>query len=165
MSVVIVGADHLGSIEKNLYALGVKELIHITGRKRLTQNSVTIPEDTAFVLVMTDYVNHNTALSVKELAKMKEIPLNTCQAVMECCTGEIGCTRIDLLQLKKTMTGENQQLNTKTQRRQGIKSLSILASFSFGVHVYLINRVPERRAANSLPGNSSHIYHYAFNCT
>jgi hypothetical protein len=75
MSVVIVGADHLGSIEKNLYALGVKELIHITGRKRLTQNSVTIPEDTAFVLVMTDYVNHNTALSVKELAKMKEIPL------------------------------------------------------------------------------------------
>jgi hypothetical protein len=24
---------------------------------------------------MTDYVNHNTALSVKELAKMKEIPL------------------------------------------------------------------------------------------
>ncbi|HEY3426452.1 MAG TPA: dihydroorotate dehydrogenase, partial [Negativicutes bacterium] len=31
MSVVIVGADHLGGIEKNLYSLGIKELIHITG--------------------------------------------------------------------------------------------------------------------------------------
>lgn len=75
MSVVVVGADHLGTIERNLYALGVTELVHISGRKNLNQNSIHIPENTAFVLIMTDYINHNAAYCVKEKAKAKSIPL------------------------------------------------------------------------------------------
>lgn len=75
MSVVIVGADYLGGIEKNLYSMGVTELIHITGRKAANRNKINIPKNTSFVLVLTDYVNHNTAKMIKAAAKTQEIPL------------------------------------------------------------------------------------------
>ncbi|QJW46809.1 DUF2325 domain-containing protein [bacterium BFN5] len=75
MSVVIIGADYLGGIEKNLYSMGVKELIHITGRKAANRNKISLPKNTSFVLVLTDYVNHNTAKMIKTMAKTQEIPL------------------------------------------------------------------------------------------
>lgn len=40
MSIVIVGGDYLGNIEKNLYAMGVKELTHISGRKPIDRNKI-----------------------------------------------------------------------------------------------------------------------------
>lgn len=75
MSVVVVGGDYLGSIEKNLYSMGVTELVHISGRKALDRNKMKVPKDTAFVLVLTDYVNHGTAKNVKLVAKAQAIPL------------------------------------------------------------------------------------------
>lgn len=75
MSVVIVGGDCLGGIEKNLYSLGVTELVHISGRKALDRNKISLPKATAFVLVLTDYINHGTAQNVKTLAKARSIPV------------------------------------------------------------------------------------------
>ncbi len=75
MSVVVVGADYLGGIEKNLYSLGVKDLIHINGRKAGNQSKLSIPKNASFILVFTDYVNHNTAKMIKSIAKSQEIPL------------------------------------------------------------------------------------------
>ncbi len=75
MSIVVIGADYLGIIEKNLYSLGIKELTHIDGRKVQNQNKINIPKKTDFVLVLTDYVNHNTAKMIKEVARTKDIPL------------------------------------------------------------------------------------------
>lgn len=75
MSIVIIGADYLGGIEKNLYSLGVTELTHINGRKVANQNKISIPKKTDFVLVLTDYVNHNTAKIVKTIAKAQDVPL------------------------------------------------------------------------------------------
>lgn len=75
MSIVIIGADYLGGIEKNLYSLGVTELTHINGRKVANQNKISIPKKTDFVLVLTDYVNHNTAKIVKSIAKAQDVPL------------------------------------------------------------------------------------------
>ncbi|WP_378954183.1 DUF2325 domain-containing protein [Pelosinus sp. sgz500959] len=75
MSIVVIGADYLGIIEKNLYSLGVTELTHIDGRKVQNQNKINIPQKTDFVLVLTDYVNHNTAKMIKAIAKTKDIPL------------------------------------------------------------------------------------------
>ena len=74
MSVTVVGGDYLGGIEKNLYAMGVTELIHICGRKS-SGKKIKFPRDTAFVLVLTDYVNHNTAQTVKSMAKARTIPV------------------------------------------------------------------------------------------
>ncbi|TWH46673.1 DUF2325 domain-containing protein [Sporomusa sp. KB1] len=75
MSVVVVGGDYLGSIEKNLYSIGVTELVHISGRKTFDKNKMNLPKNTAFVLVLTDYVNHGTAKNAKLAAKSQSIPL------------------------------------------------------------------------------------------
>lgn len=75
MSIVVIGADYLGVIEKNLYSLGVTELIHIDGRRVANQNKISIPKQTDFVLVLTDYINHNTAKMVKAVAKIQDVPL------------------------------------------------------------------------------------------
>lgn len=76
MSIVVVGADYLGGIEKNLQSLnGISEVVHISGRKASTKNKIKLPKATAFVLVMTDYINHQTAETVKYLAKAQDIPL------------------------------------------------------------------------------------------
>jgi len=75
MSIVVIGADYLGVIEKNLYLLGVTNLKHIDGRRVSNQNKISIPLKTAFILVLTDYINHNTAKMIKEVAKNQEVPL------------------------------------------------------------------------------------------
>ncbi|MBU2700305.1 hypothetical protein Ga0466249_001397 [Sporomusaceae bacterium BoRhaA] len=75
MSIVVVGADHLGGIEKNLYSLGVTEITHVSARKSLTRSKLKLPKATALVLVLTDYVNHGTAAHVKFVAKAQDIPL------------------------------------------------------------------------------------------
>lgn len=71
----MVGGDYLGGIEKNLYSLGVTELIHISGRKALDKNKMRLPRNTAFVLVLTDYVNHNAVINAKNVAKSQDIPM------------------------------------------------------------------------------------------
>lgn len=75
MSVIVVGGDYLGLIEKNLQAWGVTQMTHISGRKPANKGKINLPENTAFVLVFTDYVNHGTAHTVKHAAKSKEIPV------------------------------------------------------------------------------------------
>ena len=75
MSIVVVGGDFLGNIEKNLQSMGVTELVHISGRKAFDRNKVSLPRATAFILVLTDYVNHGTAQTVKGMAKSKSIPV------------------------------------------------------------------------------------------
>ncbi|MBP2654299.1 MAG: hypothetical protein H6Q73_1868 [Firmicutes bacterium] len=75
MSVVVVGGDYLGGIEKNLYLRGVTELVHISGRKAIDKNKLRVPKATAFIVVLTDYINHATAKNVKFLAKSRAIPL------------------------------------------------------------------------------------------
>ena len=75
MSVVVVGGDSLGGIEKNLYSMGVTNLVHISGRKASDKCRINLPRSTAFVLVLTDYVNHGTAQTIKSMAKSQAIPL------------------------------------------------------------------------------------------
>jgi hypothetical protein len=75
VSIVVVGADHLGGIEKKLYSLGVTEIVHVSGRKTLTRSKLNLPKTTAFVLLLTDYVNHGTANHVKFMARAQAIPL------------------------------------------------------------------------------------------
>ncbi len=75
MSVVVVGGDFLGGIEKNLYSIGVKDLVHISGRKTLDRNKVNVPKGTTFILVLTDFVNHSTAKQAKLVAKAQSVPL------------------------------------------------------------------------------------------
>lgn len=75
MSVIIVGGDHLGHIEKRLYERGVSELIHVSGRKKSDNKRLAFNKKITAVLVFTDYINHNLMDEVKEQARCFQIPV------------------------------------------------------------------------------------------
>jgi hypothetical protein len=75
VSVVVIGGDHLGHIEKKLYERGVNELIHITGRKKSDSRRIVLNRQVSAVLVFTDYINHNLMEEVKSQARCFDIPV------------------------------------------------------------------------------------------
>jgi hypothetical protein len=66
---MIVGADNLGSIKKNVKNLGFEEITHLSGRKKSKFRNFEIPVNTEFILIMTDYINHAVMKKVKRAAK------------------------------------------------------------------------------------------------
>ncbi len=70
--VLIIGGDHLGSIDQNLRQLGFRAIKHVKGRN---ERRVDIPADTEMVVVLIDYVNHNLARWVKQQAKARGLPI------------------------------------------------------------------------------------------
>lgn len=75
MSILVVGADHLGDIAVHLKSMGCHALNHLKGRKNIHRRNLQIPEGTDLVLVMTDYVDHNIARSIRDRAKSLSIPV------------------------------------------------------------------------------------------
>ncbi|BBB93401.1 MAG TPA: DUF2325 domain-containing protein [Methylomusa anaerophila] len=75
MMVMVIGADYLGTIEEKLRELGVTEITHVDGRNPGKIKRLNIPKAAKFILVFTDYVNHNMAKVIKNQAKAQEIPL------------------------------------------------------------------------------------------
>lgn len=75
MSVMLVGADHLGHIEKNLQLLGISNIEHISGRKVADRKKTKIPISIALIVVFIDYVNHITTNNIKQVAKAQGVPL------------------------------------------------------------------------------------------
>ena len=73
MSLMIVGADNLGSIRDNVKDLGFNKIKHLSGRKKSKFRNFEIPADTDFVLVMTDYINHAVMRKVKRAAKDSDV--------------------------------------------------------------------------------------------
>ena len=75
MSVMVVGADHLGSIEKNLQTCGFDRIRHISCRNAGDQKKLNISASTSLIVVMIDFANHGAARCVKEQAKLHGIPM------------------------------------------------------------------------------------------
>lgn len=74
MSTLIVGGDHLGSIPKELDKIGVNEVRHLTGRSGQKIRD-GIPETMDFIILLCDFVNHNLAYKIKNMAENKGIPI------------------------------------------------------------------------------------------
>ncbi|MGY4690617.1 DUF2325 domain-containing protein [Salibacterium sp. K-3] len=73
-TLMIVGADKLGSIPKRLQEVGFQDISHVSGRKvKMVQKN--IPEDVDLVLILTDFINHNMTDKVKEKAKEQNVPV------------------------------------------------------------------------------------------
>jgi hypothetical protein len=75
MSVMLVGADHLGHISKKLQALGIRSIDHITGRNVADRKRFKFPLSTTLIVIFIDYVNHTTAKNIKQMAKSQGVPL------------------------------------------------------------------------------------------
>lgn len=72
MTVLLVGADRLGNIPKELEQYGCKKIIHWDGRK--SQNKA-IPSKVDMVLVFHDFINHRLMDEVKLQAKKRCLPI------------------------------------------------------------------------------------------
>ncbi|RBW69545.1 DUF2325 domain-containing protein [Bacillus taeanensis] len=73
-SLLIVGADHLGTIPSKLGKVGYKRVVHLSGRK-VQMVKRKIPDHIDLILVLTDYINHNLSAVIKQKAKEQEIPI------------------------------------------------------------------------------------------
>lgn len=93
-SLLIVGADRLGSIPKKLEELGFEEIIHLNGRK-VQMVKRRIPSHVDLILVLTDFINHNLSNVLKKQASEQDIPI--CYAKRSWCSiyQAIGNCRID----------------------------------------------------------------------
>ncbi|CAJ1001703.1 MULTISPECIES: DUF2325 domain-containing protein [Bacillales] len=77
-SILVIGGDRLGNIVDFLQNQGFTEIHHVTGRKS-SQTGVKIPTGVHMILVLTDFVNHNLAKTVKNQAKDRELPIVFCK--------------------------------------------------------------------------------------
>ncbi|MTI60103.1 MAG: DUF2325 domain-containing protein [Firmicutes bacterium] len=73
MSLMIIGADNLGSIEENVRDIGFTEIIHLSGRSKSAFRNFQLPVDIDMVLVLTDYIHHTAMKKVKREAKDKNV--------------------------------------------------------------------------------------------
>ncbi|WDV47197.1 DUF2325 domain-containing protein [Clostridiaceae bacterium M8S5] len=73
MTALIVGGDKLGNIPQVLTDNGVDDYIHWSGRKKISYNK-EIPSNIDIVIVLYDFINHNTAGAVKKMTKNMNIP-------------------------------------------------------------------------------------------
>ena len=82
-TLMIVGADRLGTITARLKSLGFGEILHMDGRKtRMVRQG--IPKEIDAVLILTDFINHNVAKKITEQAKERSIPV--CYAKRSWCS-------------------------------------------------------------------------------
>ena len=72
MTVLLVGADKLGNMPKELEDHGASEIIHWSGRKEKNRD---IPRNVDMILVIHDYVSHALMNSVKGQAKRRRLPI------------------------------------------------------------------------------------------
>ncbi|MDA8235917.1 DUF2325 domain-containing protein [Desulfotomaculum nigrificans] len=71
MTCLIVGADSIGSKEKDLRDMGFREVIHWNGRT--LREPKQLPSRIHLVVVITGFINHNYMHKVKKLAKKSGI--------------------------------------------------------------------------------------------
>ncbi|TWI54044.1 DUF2325 domain-containing protein [Halalkalibacter nanhaiisediminis] len=82
-SMLIVGADRLGSIPKKLEEMGFDDITHVNGRK-VQMVKKEIPSHIDLILVLTDFINHNLTSVLKKKAMEQEIPI--CYAKRSWCS-------------------------------------------------------------------------------
>ena len=74
MSILIIGADHLGTIPAKLKGYGATSIFHITGRKP-REWKPDILQGVDMIIILYDYVNHDLARKIKKSVKREDIPI------------------------------------------------------------------------------------------
>ncbi len=77
-AILVIGGDRLGNIVSLLQERGFSQVHHVTGRKA-SQTGVKIPACVDLIIVLTDFVNHNLAKTVKSQAKERSLKILFCK--------------------------------------------------------------------------------------
>lgn len=73
MSVLIIGGDKIEKISELLLRLGASDTTHWDSRKHSTSHK-KIPQNTDAIIMLTDFLKHNTMYHFKRNAKKHNIP-------------------------------------------------------------------------------------------
>lgn len=75
MSVLIIGGDKIDTIKGILDQFGDCSITHWDTRKKSSACRKDIPLNTDYILMLTDFINHNAMYKYRKEAKKKKIPL------------------------------------------------------------------------------------------
>jgi len=73
MSVLIIGGDKIEKLSQLLLSLGVTKTTHWDSRKNSTSHK-KIPLQTDAIVMLTDFLKHNSMSHFKKVAKKQNIP-------------------------------------------------------------------------------------------
>lgn len=73
MSILLLGADQIKPIANVLYDLGAEKITHWNMRKKSQACAKSIPHNTDYVVMLTDYLHHNAMKKYKKEAKKRGI--------------------------------------------------------------------------------------------
>lgn len=85
MSVLIIGGDKIDTIKGILDQLGNFSITHWDTRKKSSACRKDIPQNTDYVLMLTDFVNHNAMYKYRKEAKKKIFQLFVQKEVLVQC--------------------------------------------------------------------------------
>lgn len=74
MSVLVVGADYISSIESYLKSIGHSKVRHWPARSN-SECHKTIPHDTELVVFLINYLNHGMARHLRKIANDRGLPM------------------------------------------------------------------------------------------
>ncbi len=74
MRALVVGADRMGNIPLKLKEKGFADITHWSGRCKTFWRK-QIPNDVSQVIILCDYIDHNTMKNVRHQAKENRIPI------------------------------------------------------------------------------------------
>ncbi len=74
MSILIIGGDRIEPIKAVLYELGATKIKHWDARRQSNDHK-NLPMKTDCVVMLTNFLRHNTMIHFKKEAKKRSIPL------------------------------------------------------------------------------------------
>jgi len=83
MSVLVIGGDEITSIRAVLKNLGCKKITHWDARKE-SINHKDLPQNIGCLVMLTNFLNHNTMRKFRSDAKKKEIPVICTKRSVSC---------------------------------------------------------------------------------
>lgn len=85
MSILILGGDNIDPIRKTLMSLGVDDIIHWSERvNKQRQRSKALPSHINMVVMLTNFLNHNSMKYYKAQAKARKLTTIYATRNIEC---------------------------------------------------------------------------------
>ncbi len=75
MSALVIGGNKIDAIKTILQCMRFLNITHLDGRNRTTTCKKEIPRNVDYVLMVTDFINHNVMYKFKNDAKKRNIPV------------------------------------------------------------------------------------------
>lgn len=83
MSVLVIGGDEITPIKAVLKNLGCESITHWDGRRE-SINHKDLPQNIGCLVMLTNFLNHNTMRKFRTEAKKKDIPVICAKRSVSC---------------------------------------------------------------------------------